>query len=272
MVDFITNELLVGAILVLLAVSTLISVLDILGFLPAWARNWIHKNRATDTIRTLQALGVDVPGLRRREVANHIPAFYSGSDIKSRSLSIAQEFYIKGKKLVGSVNAVNSPGFVDIMSASTDHRHAEMIAKLLAAFWREQVAKPGEVVSLNVDFVVAPKSGSPTIAYEFSRLVKIPLVLHNAGKKFESGKNESAAVFDASFILKPGMVGLILDDSTTGGAKMLSLINDLHKHDLITTDALVFFEPQLKKPRITLEAKGIKLHSILFFSAEGKLV
>lgn len=54
-----------GLILLLLAVSTLIGILDFIGLLPRRLRNRFRLNRAEDTIDVLDRMGFDMERYRR---------------------------------------------------------------------------------------------------------------------------------------------------------------------------------------------------------------
>jgi hypothetical protein len=60
-----------------------------------------------------------------------------------------------------------------------------------------------------------------------------------------------------------GKTVLLVDDSTTGGSKMLDLAKALAAAGATVTDALVLFEPQGKGARERLRSSNIQLHSIV---------
>lgn len=272
MTQYITSQLLVDVILIMLAFSTLIGLLDFLGFLPRSIRSWIHRNANQNTIQTLQHLGFDIDLVQRRNAQARLPHYYQQGDTKTQVLAVCRRSLRRGVKQVGSVNNVKSNGFVDVMGASTNPDHAELIARLLVTHWRSLLSNPKEVSEVNIDFVVTPKNGSPIVGFEFAKLVERPLLLHNPKPKYKSKKKEIQSVFDVNSEIPRGSIGLVVDDSTTGGAKIRSLVNDIRECGMDVKDVLVLFEPEIKKPRLLLESYDLKLHSLIRFTADGKLM
>ena len=56
---------------------------------------------------------------------------------------------------------------------------------------------------------------------------------------------------------------LIVDDSTTGGRKVLDIIDDLRKYNYEITDCLVVFVPIGKNVENKLKEKNVNLHKII---------
>jgi orotate phosphoribosyltransferase len=269
--DYIINQLPGQIILIILAISGVIGVLDFAGFVPSSLRKMLGKNRARDTIEILAELGIKVDEVKRRELASQIRLSHDLPETSKKAAEMANKFYKKGAFRVGSVDIVDSPGFIDLMGASTARENAELIARLLVSHWRREVEKQGGAINPQIDFVVTPKSGSPLIGYEVSKILQVPLCLYNSEAKFSAEEESFEERFDSEKKPAEGSVGLIVDDSTTGGAKMLALIAEMRKHKLKTTDALVLFEPTIKDPRSKLERTGVKLHSVLKLSKDGGL-
>ena len=120
----------------------------------------------------------------------------------------------------------------------------------------------------NIDFIVTPKTGSPLLGACFAGLLKKPFILHNPERKFESNPENPKAWFDFSEPPLPGSRGLIVDDSSTGGGKAASLIEDLRRFGWEVSDFLVVFEPQLKaatgqNAAERLRPLSVTLHSIV---------
>ena len=53
------NSLILNIIILVLGVSSLISILDSIGMLPGKVRDWFKLNRAEDTLKVMEELGVD---------------------------------------------------------------------------------------------------------------------------------------------------------------------------------------------------------------------
>jgi orotate phosphoribosyltransferase len=111
--------------------------------------------------------------------------------------------------------------------------------------------------------------GSPLLGYKFSELLDKPFVLHSIESKFQSKTDNLKQVFDiGKTIPSKGSTALLVDDSTTGGRKMIKAIEDLRKYGYKVTDCLVIFEPTIKNVRERLKDKGITLHSITKIGAD----
>jgi orotate phosphoribosyltransferase len=136
-----------------------------------------------------------------------------------------------------------------------------MFARYLETFWRDRLLT--DEVDPDIQFVVTPKAGSPILGYEFARNLNLPFVIHSSEKKFATEPDEFSAHFDC---IPPPLEhgrGLIVDDSSTGGTKVLELIDDLRRFGYNTKDCLIVFEPQLKEARRKIREKGVRLHSII---------
>ena len=67
-------------------------------------------------------------------------------------------------------------------------------------------------------------------------------------------------------------MALIVDDSATGGRKILEAINDLRANNYIVTDCLLLFEPTIKNVSQMLNDHGVQVHSIVKLDDRGNLV
>lgn len=154
------------------------------------------------------------------------------------------------------------------MGATCKPENAIQAAQLLSSHWRNLIGAAGTQEIPDFDFVVAPKAGSPFIAYEFAKLHQKPLLLHNEQPKFQSDDVDFAALFDAAYKPKAGARALMVDDSTTGGRKAVDTIQHLRDAGFTVSDFLVVFEPLTKKAigrnaAATLSAVDVRLHSII---------
>jgi orotate phosphoribosyltransferase len=150
-------------------------------------------------------------------------------------------------------------GYIDLMGACCNERIAQDFARELQTYSKN--------LNLDYDFIVTSKLGAPILGYEYSKLVSKPFVLHSEEEKFRlknENKKEVKSKFDFG-ILKPKKLkkALIVDDSTTGGRKVLDIIDDLRKYNYEINDCLVVFVPIGKDVENKLKEKNVNLHKII---------
>ena len=71
------------AILILLAISTLVQILNWMGFLPSKFRKLLKLNQAEDTIEVLKDMGIDIDRYKRFNSIVELPVDYP-KDIKKK--------------------------------------------------------------------------------------------------------------------------------------------------------------------------------------------
>jgi orotate phosphoribosyltransferase len=155
---------------------------------------------------------------------------------------------------IGNSRHFESDKFIDVMGGSTSVNTSTSYAKLLNTHFDAS----------GFDIIATPKSGSPILGYEFSRLVGKPLVLgtHEKVVDFQGAIGlHNYLDFPKSLDLS-GKKVLIVDDSTTGGRKMVELAKKLREGGAEVKTALVLFEPKGKGAREKLGTQGIELTSI----------
>lgn len=161
---------------------------------------------------------------------------------------------------IGGTEIVPAKRYIDLMGGTTDPVTAGMFARYLETFWRNcLLASEADPI----DFVVTPKAGSPILGYELAKGLKLPFVIHNRREKFQVDPDEFRAHFDCISLPRERGLGLIVDDSSTGGDKILALLDDLRKYGYNAKDCLIVFEPGLKSARKKINDKGVRLHSII---------
>jgi orotate phosphoribosyltransferase len=251
-----------NAILWVLALSGFIFVLDSVGLLPERLAKWFARNRLDSTLKALKLLGV-------RVLWNEEQKTLSLFESALNELNIREPLYKKllrellargtfnGVVHVGQSRQFTSVDFIDVMGASTDSATALQYARLL------NTHRSIENIT-NFDIVATPKSGSPLLGYEFSKLLGKQFVL-GCEPKVEDPNKVMGTHLELDYPKALNLSGqrvLLVDDSTTGGSKMRSLIRSLREADAIVEDALILFEPQGKNAREALKADGVRLHSI----------
>lgn len=255
-------------VLTALGIATVLFVFDSVGFLPRWLQRYVYRNRSAQTIDVLKDLGFEVEKVKRENRAAKITERRSADQLEVAAKSLTGPITIRKKLMVGRVDAVETNSFIDLMGASCEPTKAIQAAQLLSSHWRNLIGTAGTHDIPDFDFVVAPKAGSPFIAYEFAKLHQKPLMLHNEQPKFQSDEVDFAAMFDAAHRPKAGANALMVDDSTTGGRKAVNTIQHLRDAGYTVSDFLVVFEPLTKKAigrnaAERLSTVGVRLHSII---------
>ncbi|MGR3249998.1 MAG: hypothetical protein ACU0DH_13375 [Paracoccus sp. (in: a-proteobacteria)] len=257
-------------VLWLLSVSSVVFILSKLGWLPERVDRAINRNQRSEISTALQLLGIKEQEVRSKFRKLNFQGSHSRESIVARAKDIIRAHETKKSILVGSTNPAFEKSFVDLMGGSTSHQKAVQMAALLKAFIGSVSADASKKNIPDFDYVATPKSGSPLIGYEFSKLVQKPLMLHSIEPKYKDadGKSNPIAHFDLNFVPNAGATVLIIDDSSTGGRKIQTLISDLKNLDLKVDHCIVIFEPQSKvgtkqNAAEVLSPVGVNLVSIL---------
>ncbi len=249
-----SNELLFNIIITISGISTIILILEAIGFLPLWISKYIFRRKHANTLEILKELGCDLENKYLKTKSNR--EFNKTLIDKLKNVTIKKKVEI-GKKRNGYI----FPEYIDLMGATTNERIATDFARELYTFKKEQIKE-----QLEFDFIVTPKLGSPILGYEFAKLEERPFVLHSDEEKFRPKDNnlDPRVKFDfGNQDFQNFKKGLIIDDSTTGGRKVINIIKDLKKYNFEVTDCLVVFAPQGKNAEKELQDNGVTLHSIL---------
>lgn len=250
-------------ILGLLTISTIIQVCDMCGFLPDWIRRKFRINKSLDTIEVLKELGVNINMHRRRNSIVGIPVDYNKDTIEKDIGHKLEEIKLDKNVSVGTVRKTELNYYIDLIGHSCDEKCAQAYARTLTSYWVGIVEGTQIVKDPVIDFVVTPKGGSPILGYEFAKLMDKPFVLHEESARFDSEEDDMRKWFDCANIPPKGSKALIVDDSTTGGRRILSVIKDLRKYGYEVSECLVVFEPQNKDARKKLSNQEVNLISIV---------
>lgn len=256
------NDIVAYAISILLGLSGILVVAEALGFLPPWASRWLTRNRLPQTLAVLHEMGLDIDRQKRFNIATSLTEHFDIRELPSRVRSALGPLTIEKAVGIGGTDIVKAERYIDLMGGTTDPRTAAIFARYLETFWRECI-RTNEATDPRIDFVVTPKGGSPILGYEFAKNLQKPFAMHNYAKKYEAQPDEFRAYFDCNLPLREHGLGLIVDDSSTGGTKVLDLINDLNRWGYNVKDCLIVFEPELKEARRKILEKGVRLHSII---------
>lgn len=259
-----TNNVIGAVVLAILGIATVVTILDWCGFLPRRISRLVFKNRIDEMKSILVDMGVDFKEQKKNRMFHKIQAFFKDDEgVVSTAKKIIAKNLKKGDFEVGKINSIKVNEYADLMSGSCDPKDAELIARCLGTYLRQNYNSFGDS---NFDFIATPKSGSPIIGYELAKLLGKPFVLHDCNEvKYRSSSEELESIsrFDSAVEIKKNMVALVVDDSTTGGRKVNSLVVDLRKIGCVVSDCLVVFEPQGKNVGNLLSTSGVRLHSII---------
>lgn len=248
--------------LILLAIGSVIQLLDSLGFIPKKIRDYLKLNRSRDTIEVLKEFGVDADLYKKHNKLVGIPRDYSQETVEENTKKNLEKLKIGFNVSVGKIRKTKLSYYIDLMGHTCDSTCAVAYARLLSSYWADCVEEIGAVKNPQVDFIVTPKLGSPILGYEFAKLLDLPFVLHEESDRFDCERDDIRKKFDCAEIPKVGSRALIVDDSTTGGRMVLETITDLRKYGYEITECLVVFEPQQKDARMKLKQKNVNLLSI----------
>jgi len=212
------NDLVNTIIIIISSISTITLVLEATGFLPLWCSKYIFRRKFANTIEIFKELGWDIE--KKSLVDKNIDDIENKTIIeKLKKITIKREVEI-GKSTNGNI----FPEYIDLMGATTNERNAKDFARELNTHMQKITPE------LQFDFIVTSKLGSPILGYEFANLIKKPFVLHSEEEKFRAKKSDVRAKFDfANVKIKKNKTALIVDDSTTGGRKVVDIIKDLRE-------------------------------------------
>ena len=261
--NLVTNgQIIEHTILIILSVSTLIGVLDYVGFLPKPLRRFFRLNRADDTFSLLKELNIDVDRYKRSNEKLHFPKDLSVEETEETTKTALEDYKINRGVGVGSKRTIEVPYYYDLMGATCKPEKAEYFAQLLSNYWNSEIDNGRKIADYEFDFVVTPKDGSPTLGYEFARLIERPFLLHESDARFSGFDKDMRSVFNCETIPQEGSTALIVDDSTTGGTKVCKAISDLRKYKYKVHTCFVVFEPQTKDAKARLRKMDVELISI----------
>lgn len=246
-----------------LAISTLLGILDYVGFLPAGLKNWLKMNRSQDSLELLNRLGVDVDRLHRANQAVSFPKTLNEAELKQ---TVQQELEnrcrIEHPVTVGHMRKTTLNYYYDLIGKTCDPDCARDFAGALSTFWATHCQNPEVIRHVDFDFVVTPKGGSPLLGYEFAKLLKKPFLLREQEERFR-GYRDMRSEFDCAEIPERGSTALIVDDSTTGGTLLCDTVAALRKYGYQVNTCLVVFEVRAKDARTRLQRENVQLVSIV---------
>jgi orotate phosphoribosyltransferase len=235
-------------VLWLLSISSVVFILSKLGWLPGRIDRAINRNQRSEIKVALELLGVKEQEVRSKFRSMKFKTTHDEASVKKNADDLVKAHTASMQILVGRTHPAPQSSFVDLMGASTKANLAVRMATLIKTVLGSKLMEPQLKNLTDFDYVATPKSGSPLIGYEFSKLTEKPLLLHSMEPKYKNtdGSPNYLANFDLSFTPERGKSVLIVDDSSTGGRKIMKLIVDLRALDLRVDHCVVIFEPQSK--------------------------
>lgn len=256
------------AISAILGLSGFLVVMEALGFLPARMSKYLNRNRLAQTLEALQAMGVDVESIRKKNTVVGLPEKSAAKTIQDRVKSRLDHIKIKGPLLIGNTEAVVETAYINLMGATSEPAVARQFARDLAAHWRNLIESNRDVANYDIDFIVTPKSGSPLLGYELAQILGKPFAMYSAEPKFRKEPQIAESHFDCWPIPSKGSRALLVDDSSTGGGKAIAAVKHLRGFGFLVSDFLVVFEPLSKvetgqNAENRLKSLDVNLHSIL---------
>lgn len=263
MIDLIGKIVLIVIVLIT-SISTVIAVLDAAGLLPQKIAKILIKNKLELTREVLKELGIHTQ--TTKETISRCLTTESLARLESKLSAIT---YNINAEIGETSRGYHFKNYIDLMGATTNESNARDFAGLLKTF----VEKSSYVDLDSIDYIVTSKVGSPILGYEFAKNVKKPLLLHSPEKKFRTPNQDynMQKNFDVGGCTQfKNKRALIVEDSTTGGRKVLEAVKDLRNNGLIVKECLVVFAPQGKNAKEKLEKENISLICMTETHSEGK--
>lgn len=255
------EDILTRSIFLLLAVSSLLLVIEAIGLLPSRISKWLARNKLSHSLAILKEMGIEPKEVRKAYKRSRLRILIPFTSFPKELDNLLTQADLHRPVKVGRTQLVPAKTFLDVMGHTTSPQYCGQAARVLAAFFREQ----GEAGKIDAEFdmVLGLKGGSPLLAYEFAKYVDRPLALHLATRKFESDRdNDPNAVFDVMATSLEGKQLLLVDDSATGGTMAVKAIEAARRCGAEVSDMLVLFVPSEKDPAQVLQNVGVSLHPV----------
>jgi orotate phosphoribosyltransferase len=177
--------------------------------------------------------------------------------------------FTHGTHEVGKTYSQRFGYFIDLTGATTDYQIAERCSRILANFIRDEMNRTLTDESRPIVFnkIVVPKSGSPTIGFLLSQVLRVPCVFFRGDSEPKvRSSSDVSTYFDGSVL--PSDKLILIDDSTTGGRMFNQAITKIREAKAEVHHAFILFEPIGKDARGLLAHSGVDLHSIVQMNDE----
>jgi orotate phosphoribosyltransferase len=254
----------------LFIVVLLLGIKEITSFLyeqfgwPGWLVRHFDRRREHEIERVLRHLGFgEDERLRQqhRQLREKLERArrYSGTEVERRAEALVSNALKQGSFSVGVGNVMTFPYFVDVMSASLDPMFVDECAAVLASYlWRQ-----GSDVRGSFTKVLGLKDGSPLLAWSLARRLNMPCALFRGRQEYRYNPSlaDPVNLFDGA--IDRGDRLLLVDDSTTGGRKVLDCLEAVRAIGAEVPVCLVLFLPVGKNPTALLRDQGVQLHTLI---------
>lgn len=235
-------------------------ILDTLTEIKSSVNDLLHPEYASNI---LKEIGINTEYYKRHIKALSFPNSIKPSETESIVKNNLEKFKIEERHAIGHLQPTTVEYFYDLIGGTCDTNTARIFALYLSSFWASNSPFKDIIAYVDFDFVLALKSGSPILGYEFAKLIGKPFLLHEVTARFKDNQDDMRTWFNCSEVPEKGTTALIVDDSITGGAMVSEAIDHLRQYGYIVHTCFVVFEPQIKNARERLKNKGVQLVSII---------
>lgn len=266
----------IGVLLVLALTSALRTVLEALTNLPLpsrWTDN-LRRMRVSETTELLRQLHI-VQRLRMHQQVTQYQVLPEGDERRSYVsfvVSVAKKYYRTGDFYLGRTYNQHYPAFLDLMSASTEPKDVELLARSLASFIKDETGELKWAHPILFDKIVVPSTGSPILGFVLAQTLGSEVLLFR-GDRDPKIRLPLPVDLPDGFVHFNGSISkdahaILVDDSTTGGGVLADCTERLREIGVQVHHAFVLFEPEDGGARDRLGRKDVTLHSIVKLNAE----
>lgn len=129
------SSILHSVVLFILSISTIISILDLVGWMPVKFKKRMIKNRSEETLEVLRNLGIDVDKYKKINASMSFPKDYSEKsliDVIRKNMDI---MIINKSITIGEKRPVMLTKYYDLMGYTCNPYYAEQFARFLSSYW-----------------------------------------------------------------------------------------------------------------------------------------
>lgn len=151
-----------SVILIILNISTVISVLEQVGWLPKKVRKYLKLSRSIEIIEILEELGMNVDKYRCANISINYPKDYSKESVEKQVRKSLKQITINKPISIGRNRVIKLESYIDLIGYSCDSTYACYYARLLSTYWAEAVKDNNMIKNPLFDFVVTHKGARKT--------------------------------------------------------------------------------------------------------------
>jgi hypothetical protein len=97
------------------SISTVLLILEALGFLPNIISKWLIRNKLSYTLEVLKELGIDTDKYKRHVISSDMPAYFNYSDLEKSVSENLRAITIEEAVNVGKTEIINSKFLIDLI-------------------------------------------------------------------------------------------------------------------------------------------------------------